>query len=144
MSIQNSINSAIGAVTGAVVAGKHAVNKKNEAIESAKEDLSFSEAESALAKAQAQETGNKLTDATNALAEAEGNNTIWQNQKPHRGLTRDALNEKQQKALDDLTAAQRAFDELKTKHEAAQAVEARWKERVTNASNKLRKLGGIK
>lgn len=144
MSIQSSLNSVVTAAAGAALAGKKMKESKDAKREAAQEDLDFSVAEAALAKSQATETGNKLNDATNALAEAEGNNTIWQNQKPHRGLTRDALNEKQQQALDDLTAAQRAFDELKVKNEAAQAMEARWKARVVKAHNKLEKLGGRK
>lgn len=144
MSIQNSINSAIGSVAGAVVAGKHMMNKQAAKKEAAEEDLSFATAELAGAQATAGDISNQLSDATNVLAEAEGENLIWQNQKPHRGLTKDALSQKQQQTLDDLTAAQRAFDTLKMKDIAAKAMEARWKARVTNAQNTLKKLGGNK
>ena len=125
MSIQSSLNSVVTTAAGAALAGKKMKEAKEAKREGAQEDLDFSAAEYAQAKANSEELGNKLGDAKNALAEAEGNNLIAQSQKPHRGLTRDALNQKQQQALDDLTAAQRAFDELSKKHEAAQAMETR-------------------
>lgn len=142
MSIQNSLNSVVATAAGAAIAGKKMKESKEAKREGAQEDLDFSTAELAAAKANSEELGNKLGDAKNALAEAEGNNLIAQSQKPHRGLTRDALNQKQQQALDDLTAAQRAFDELSKKHEAAQAMEARWKSRVLNARKQLDRFGG--
>ena len=125
MSIQNSLNSVVTTAAGAAIAGKKMKESKEAKREGAQEDLDFSTAELAAAKATSEELGNKLGDAKNALAEAEGNNLIAQSQKPHRGLTRDALNQKQQQTLDDLTAAQRAFDELSKKHEAAQEMEKR-------------------
>ncbi len=142
MSIQNSLNGVTASIAGAAIAGKKAHDAKEAKREGAQEDLDFSSAELAAAKANSEELGNKLGDAKNALAEAEGNNLIAQSQKPHRGLTRDALNQKQQQALDDLTAAQRAFDELTTKHKAAQAMESRWKARVLNARKQLDRFGG--
>lgn len=142
MSIQNSLNSVTASLAAAAVAGKKAKDAKEAKIEGAKEELDFSTAELANAKATAGDIGNQLEEATNKLAEAEGENLIWQNQKPHRGLTKDALSQKQQQTLDDLTAAQKAFDTLKMKDIAAKAMEARWKNRVLNAHNKLNKLGG--
>ena len=58
MSIQNSINSAIGSVAGAVVAGKHMMNKQAAKKEAAEEDLSFATAELAGAQATAGDISN--------------------------------------------------------------------------------------
>ena len=143
MSIQNSINSAIGAVAGAVVAGKHAANKKSEAIDKSKEDLSFSEAELAQAQAQSAETGLALEGGQKSLDAAQGAyDAAMAKRYGGKGNTKAKIAEAQEQALNDLTAAQRAFDVLSLKDKAAKAMESRWKERRENAYNKLSKLTG--
>ncbi len=76
MSIQNSLNSVTASLAAAAVAGKKAKDAKEAKIEGAKEELDFSAAELANAKATAGDIGNQLEEATNKLAEAEGENLI--------------------------------------------------------------------
>lgn len=59
-------------------------------------------------------------------------------------MTGEYISQQRQQALDDLTAAQRAFDELSKKDTAAKAMTARWKLRLNNARKTLDRFGGRK
>lgn len=140
--IQNSINQTIGTMAAAAALGKKEIEGLAEAKLKGQEDLSFSKAE--LAEAQARE-------AESGLAKEEGQKRVEEAQKAYdtamakrpggKGNTKEAIAERQKQTLDDLTAAQKAFDVLDKKNIAAQAMTARWQERYDNIS---KRLGGIK
>ena len=121
-SIQNSITGALGAVTGAAVAGKYMKDAK------AKE-----EEQGLLAKEQYHEAAADLTKlsgeskaAGKAVEETSAAYDAAMKKRPGgKGNTKAAIAEKQKKALTEKEAAQRAFDELKDRIESKLAMQAR-------------------
>ena len=143
MGIQNSLNSVITNAAGAALAAKKMKESKEAKKEGAKEDLDFSVAEYAQAKANTAEIGNQAEEAEKLVGEKQAAYDEAMAKRPGgKGNTKARIAEAQQQALDDLTAAQKAFDVLSKKDTAAKAMEARWKNRVLAAHNKLDRLGG--
>ena len=120
--IQNSITAALGAITGAAVAGKHMKDIK------AKE-----EEQGLLAKKQYHEAAADITRlsgeskaAGKAVEETSAAYDAAMAKRPGgKGNTKAAIAEKQKKALTEKEAAQRAFDELKDRIESKLAMQAR-------------------
>ena len=117
MSIQNSINTVIGSVAGAALAGKHAKEaaaKKEEQGMLAKEQ--YHEASADLKQLEGQSAEAKAAlDKANANVEAtKGWNMEGKNSKMLEGKVAKRLTEQQ--------AAQRAFDELSDRIEARNAM----------------------
>lgn len=120
--IQNSLNSITATVAGAVVAGEHAKEKKQQREEQgllaqeqyheASADLKQLEGESAEAKAV---WGDKQAEADILMAKKPGG----------KGNTKAALQERQKKALSEVEAAERAFNELQDRIEAKKAMISR-------------------
>lgn len=145
MGVQSAINSALGTMAAAAVAGKKMGEAKEAKLEGAKENLSFSEAELAAAKATQAESSLALEGGQKSLDEAQSKYDTAMAKRPGgKGNTKQAIAEQQAQALDDLEAAKKAFDVLEKKDIAAKAMTARWQERRDNAHAKLQKLGGIK
>ena len=142
--IQNSITGALGAVTGAAVAGKHmkdvkAKEEEKVSLEKAKKEEQDSlakakaEEEGLLAKKQYHEAGADLTKlsgeskaAGKAVEETSAAYDAAMKKRPGgKGNTKAAIAEKQKKALTEKEAAQRAFEELKDRIESKLAMQAR-------------------
>ena len=149
--IQNSITGALGAVTGAAIAGKHMKDlkakeeekslldkaKKEEQAKAAKakeeEQALLDQEQGLLAKKQYHEAGADLTKlsgeskaAGKAVEETSAAYDAAMKKRPGgKGNTKAAIAEKQKKALTEKEAAQRAFDELKDRIESKLAMQAR-------------------
>ena len=123
---QSSLNK-LGATVGtAALAVSNAAAKGAEAKQAAKEDVAFSQAELAQAEALQAEAGLNLEQGQKVLNEKQEAYDTAMNKKPGgKGNTKAKIAEAQQQALDDLTAAQKAFDVLSKKDTAAKAMTAR-------------------
>lgn len=149
---QSSINKlagTIGAGIAAVAEAGSKIKKEKEAsaekLESAKEEASFSEAELKAAEAVQAQAALEKEAGQKAVEEAQSKYDTAMAKRPGgKGNTKAKIAETQQEALNDLTAAQKAFDVLDKKDMAARAMTARWQERRSNAYNKVSKLGGIR
>lgn len=130
---QSSIQGLMGTVGAAAAAiGSAASGKKEQEAKNKeqdiknKEDLDYSKAELAQAHAQATEAGIKKEEAEKVVGEKQGvYDAAMAKRYGGKGNTKAKIQEAQQQALDDLTAAQRAFSILNTKDIAARAMEAR-------------------
>ena len=135
--IQNSITAALGAITGAAVAGKHMKDIK------AKE-----EEQGLLAKEQYHEAAadikglqEQLSSKKNEWGEAEGDLAILNAKRTGgKGNTKAALDEKKKAKMSEIDAAKRAFEELSDRIEAKKAM----KQRAEIMMSKANKWGGIK
>lgn len=126
MGVQSAINGALGTIAAAAVAGKKMGEAKEAKLEGAKENLSFSEAELAAAKATEAETGLALEGGQKSLNEAQSKYDAAMAKRPGgKGNTKKAIAEQQAQALDDLEAAKKAFGVLEKKDIAARAMTAR-------------------
>ena len=120
--IQNSIVGALGAVTGAAVAGKHMKDVKAKEEEQgllAKEQYHEAAADITKLKGESEAAG-KAVEETSAAYDA-----AMAKRPGGKGNTKAAIAEKQKKALTEKEAAQRAFDELKDRIESKIAMQAR-------------------
>ena len=120
--IQNSIVGALGAVTGAAVAGKHMKDVKAKEEEQgllAKEQYHEAAADITKLKGESEVAG-KAVEETSAAYDA-----AMAKRPGGKGNTKAAIAEKQKKALTEKEAAQRAFDELKDRIESKIAMQAR-------------------
>ena len=120
--IQNSINGALGAVAGAVVAGKHMKDVKAKEAEQgllAKEQYHEAAADITKLKGESEAAG-KAVEETSAAYDA-----AMAKRPGGKGNTKAAIAEKQRKALTEKEAAQRAFDELTDRIEAKIAMKSR-------------------
>ena len=123
---QSSLNK-LGATIGtAALAVSNAAGKAAEAKKDAKEDVAFSEAELAQAQAVEAESGVNLEQGKKSVDIAQEAYDKAMAKKPGgKGNTKAKIQEAQQQALDDLTAAQKAFEVLEKKNTAAKAMSAR-------------------
>ena len=119
-SIQNSLNSVIGSVAGAVVAGKHASDAKAKSEEQgalAKEQYHEASADLTKLEGQSIEAGELLKSANESVEATKGWDTTGKNGKMLQGKINKRLTEQE--------AAQRAFDELQDRIEARKAMMSR-------------------
>lgn len=132
-------------VAGAVKDAQNQKEIKKEKTAATEEDVAYSEAELAQAQAIEAEAGYDLEEGKKTVEAAQANYDAAMAKKPGgKGNTKASIEEKQQEALNDLTAAQKAFDVLEKKDIAAKAMTARWQLRRDNAHNRLKQLGGIR
>ena len=120
MSIQNSINSALGAIAGAAVAGKkmkEAAEVKEEQGMLAKEQYHEASADLTKLEGQSAEAGELLKSAAEGVEATKGWDTTGKNGKLLQGKIQKRLTEKE--------AAQRAFEELQDRIEAKKAMMSR-------------------
>lgn len=132
MSIQNSINSALGAVAGAAIAGKKMKESKQLKEEQgmlAKEQYHEASADIAKLEGDIETAGKVLTEATEKVEATKGWNMTGKNKKMLEGKAAKRLTEKE--------AAERAFSELSDKLEARKAMRAR-------AEMIMKRTGGIR
>ena len=142
---QNSLQGLVGTVAAGAIAASGAVKGQKEQKQAATEELDFAKAELAQAEAASAESKQALEGGKKTVDEAQ---KVYDDAMGKRyggkGNTKAKIQAAQQQALDDLTAAQRAFEVLGKKDTAAKAVEARWRARVTNARKTLDRFGGRK
>ena len=137
MSIQNSINSALGAVAGAAIAGK----KMKESAEIKEEQGLLAKEQYHEAKADLTKLEGETVEAGKAVEETSAAYDVVMAKKPGgKGNTKAALAEKRKKALTEKEAAQRAFDELADRIEAKKAMMSRAEKIMKRTST----WGGIK
>ena len=135
--IQNSINGALGAVAGAVVAGKHMKDVKAKEEEQgllAKEQYHEAAADITKLKGESEAAG-KVVEETSAAYDA-----AMAKRPGGKGNTKAALDNKRKEKMTEIEAAQRAFDELSDRIEAKQAM----KKRAEIMMSKANKWGGIR
>lgn len=122
MAIQKAINSTIGAAATAVIAGQKLLEKATISEEQgllAKEQYHEASAELTKLQGESAEAGKLVKETSTAYDEAMA-------KKPGgKGNTKAAIVEKQNKALTEKEAAQRAFDELTDRIEAKKAMQLR-------------------
>lgn len=134
MSIQNSINSALGAVAGAAIAGKKMKESKQLKEEQgmlAKEQYHEASADIAKLEGDIETAGKVLSEANEKVEATKGWNMTGKNKKMLEG--------KAAKRLTEQEAAQRAFTELSDKLEARRAMRLR-----AEMIMKRTKMGGIR
>lgn len=133
--IQNSMNQMLGTVAGAAAVGKKVMKEKKLEQEQgllAKEQYHEAEAEKSDLEVQADEQKN-------IWGEAEGDLAILQAKRPGgKGNTKAALDEKRMQKMNEIEAAQRAFQNLQDKIEAKKAMMER-----AQSIMKRTKVGGI-
>lgn len=133
--IQNSVNQILGTTAAAVGVGKKAMKEKKLEHEQgllAKEQFHEAEADKRELEAQADEQKN-------VWGEAEGDLAILQAKRPGgKGNTKAALEEKRMQKMNEIEAAQRAFQNLQDKIEAKKAMMER-----AQSIMKRTKVGGI-
>ena len=133
--IQNSMNQMLGAAAGAAAVGKKVMKEKKLEQEQgllAKEQYHEAEAEKSDLEVQADEQKN-------IWGEAEGDLAILQAKRPGgKGNTKAALDEKRMQKMNEIEAAQRAFQNLQDKIEAKKAMMER-----AQSIMKRTKVGGI-
>lgn len=133
--IQNSMNQMLGTVAGAAAVGKKVMKEKKLEQEQgllAKEQYHEAEAEKSDLEVQADEQKN-------VWGEAEGDLAILQAKRPGgKGNTKAALEEKRMQKMNEIEAAQRAFQNLQDKIEAKKAMMER-----AQSIMKRTKVGGI-
>lgn len=126
MGAQSSLQGLVGTVGAAAAAVGSMAGKNAEKKRQNEENLDFSKAELAQAQAQAAETGLKKQEGEKLVGEKQAAYDAAMARRPGgKGNTKAKIAEAQKQALDDLTAAQRAFDVLSKKDTAARAMEAR-------------------
>lgn len=120
--IQGSINTMLGSAAAAALAGKKMAD-----------DKAVSEEQGLLAKEQFHEASADITKLTgeseiaeSVLAEKKEASAALMDKMPGgKGNTKKALEEKRARALTEVEAAQRAFDELQDRIEAKKAMMSR-------------------
>lgn len=118
--IQNSINSALGTVAAAAVAGKHMIEKKEIAEEQgllAQQQYHEASADLTDLQGQSNVAGEVLKGANERVDATKGWNMEGKNKKMLQGKINKRLTERE--------AAQRAFDELQDRIAAKQAMMSR-------------------
>ena len=142
---QNSLQGLVGTVAAGAVATGNAIKGQKEQKQAATEELDFAKAELAQAEAASAESQQALEGGKKTVDEAQ---KVYDDAMGKRygckGNTKAKIQAAQQEALDDLTAAKRAFEVLGKKDTAAKAVEARWRARLNNARKTLDRFGGRK
>lgn len=121
MGFQSAVNKTLGTVAVAAAAGAQAKEKQAQS----QEQFYLAEAQNATATANKKELEGQMGGAIKAINDTDKKYNDLMARKPRGRETEAALKKKQDKALNDKTAAERAFDVLMDKIDAESAMIAR-------------------
>ena len=132
--INNAVNQAAGAVTGAALVYQHA--RESDISQALLGKEQYKELDADIKNLQSQ-----LSESKNKWDEAEGDLAILNTKRPGgKGNTKAAIEEKKKAKMSEMDAAKRAFEELSGRIEAKKAM----RERAEITMNIANKWGGIK